>query len=95
VKTSRVRDNQWTPGLIFTDGDHLVRLPDTFEEFESQAKGKNDEQPSTPPVNMWIERDNIVVSIVQDGKLCEKHDTHGLELEAKLYTEYGNEMSEG
>lgn len=47
------------------------------------------------PVNTWIERDSVVVAIVHDGKLCEKHDSHGLELEAKLYTEYGNEMSEG
>ena len=39
----------------------------------------------------WIDRSTVVEIMSKDGRLCDEKDTHGLELEAKLFAEWGSE----
>jgi hypothetical protein len=44
------------------------------------------------PVKYWIDRNEVVEQISKNGTMMrDQNDTHGLELEAKLYTEWGSE----
>ncbi|KAI9469992.1 MAG: hypothetical protein EXX96DRAFT_491301, partial [Benjaminiella poitrasii] len=40
--------------------------------------------------NIWIDRSTVVEMLSKDGNLRDETDTHGLELEAKLFTEWGS-----
>ncbi|KAG0854732.1 hypothetical protein G6F17_006102 [Rhizopus arrhizus] len=55
------------------------------ESIENLPKLNRSKQP------LWIDRSQVVEAISSDNKLREKHDVHGLELEAKLFIEWGSE----
>jgi hypothetical protein len=47
------------------------------------------EEEAIPAV--WIDRSQVVEIMSKDGHLRDEQDTHGLELEAKLFAEWGSE----
>ncbi|KAI8885042.1 hypothetical protein K501DRAFT_271108 [Backusella circina FSU 941] len=61
------------------NNSHLLTKPDEF--------GNN-----STPVKYWIDRNEVVEQMSKNGTMLrDQNDTHGLELEAKLYTEWGSD----
>lgn len=50
-----------------------------------------EEEETNSSTGVWIDRSQIVEIISKDGNLRDEQDTHGLELEAKLFAEWGSD----
>lgn len=72
--------NAWT-STIFSG-----QLPSTAE-----AKFSTDDANNPTPVTVYVDRHVVVEQLTNEGQLRDKHDTHGLELESKLYVEWGSQ----
>ncbi|KAI8993550.1 hypothetical protein BDB01DRAFT_776675 [Pilobolus umbonatus] len=46
----------------------------------------------TKPLNIWLERGEIVEAISKEGGMRDPEDIHGLELESKLFSEWGPKL---
>jgi hypothetical protein len=74
-------DAIWTESIddsVF-DTEQLELFPIPKEDSEIKAN------------HVWIDRSTVVELISKEGNLRDETDTHGLELEAKLFAEWGSE----
>ncbi|CDS14161.1 hypothetical protein LRAMOSA06331 [Lichtheimia ramosa] len=69
----------------------------TSTNFSDQLTSANEASFSTndthnnTPVPVFVDRHVIVEQLTNESQLRDKHDTHGLELESKLYVEWGSQ----
>ncbi|KAG2220598.1 hypothetical protein INT45_002620 [Circinella minor] len=81
LKDDRVAHKEYSPIFlpeIAPTVDHI----NNFEELEPE---------NTTVVDKFIDRHVVVEILSKDGPLRDEEDTHGLDLESKLYVEWGSE----
>lgn len=57
----------------------------------ADARFSTDDANNHTPVTVYVDRHVVVEQLTNEGQLRDKHDTHGLELESKLYVEWGSQ----
>lgn len=81
VKDDRVAHKEYSPIFLPGVADTIAHIRE-FDELEPE---------NTTPVDKFLDRHVIVEIISKDGQLRDEEDTHGLDLESKLYVEWGSE----
>ncbi|ORY95514.1 hypothetical protein BCR43DRAFT_493111 [Syncephalastrum racemosum] len=81
LKEERIQNKEYSPMFVPELADSIAHI----REFE------NLEPENTTPVDKFIDRHIVVEIISKDGPLRDEEDTHGLDLESKLYAEWGSE----
>ncbi|OZJ04102.1 hypothetical protein BZG36_02854 [Bifiguratus adelaidae] len=103
LRQSKESRREWSP-LVNDSGHHnntLLSL--TFDEFEEHfcqaqpseeaAEASTTTKPSFEPVEIYVDKDHVVKVMTDDGALREQGDSHGLELERKLYSDFESPTS--
>ncbi|KAH8551111.1 hypothetical protein BGW37DRAFT_426572, partial [Umbelopsis sp. PMI_123] len=82
VKEAKIRDGEWSHKL---DVEAILEK----KEVPTTLAGLNDEEKSAlNAVNHWLDRHSVVANLMEDHSLREPNDSHGLDLESKLYAEW-------
>ncbi|KAI9315520.1 hypothetical protein BX666DRAFT_1878752 [Dichotomocladium elegans] len=81
LKDARIKNKEYSPIFIPSSAPGVVDVVD-FDDLEPQ---------NTTPIDKFIDRHMVVEIISKDGSLRDEDDTHGLDLESKLYAEWGSE----
>lgn len=81
VKDERVAHKEYSPIFLPGVADTVAHIRE-FDELEPE---------NTTPVDKFLDRHVIVEILSKDGQLRDEEDTHGLDLESKLYVEWGSE----
>ncbi|KAM3583073.1 plasma membrane localization protein, variant 2 [Umbelopsis sp. WA50703] len=84
VKEAKIQDREWSPKLdeqAFRNGSELP---------QSLIGLIDDEKLALNAVVHWLDRHSIVSDMMKDNGLRSAGDTHGLELESKLYAEWNS-----
>ncbi|KAI9491919.1 hypothetical protein BDB00DRAFT_789231 [Zychaea mexicana] len=81
LKDDRVAHKEYSP-IFLPEIAPTVAHVNNFEEIEPE---------NTTVVDKFIDRHAVVEILSKDGPLRDEDDTHGLDLESKLYVEWGSE----
>ncbi|KAL0085984.1 hypothetical protein F4703DRAFT_1904695 [Phycomyces blakesleeanus] len=69
-----------------------VFLPETADRLAGVSSFEDVERGNTKTVECFVDRHLIVEIFSKDSPLRDEEDTHGLDLESKLYAEWGSEV---
>lgn len=81
LKDERIAHKEYSPLFIPEIAETVAHIRE-FDELEPE---------NTTPVDRYIDRHVVVEILSNDGNLRDEEDTHGLDLESKLYVEWGSE----
>ncbi|CDH49207.1 protein efr3 [Lichtheimia corymbifera JMRC:FSU:9682] len=81
LKEERIAHKEYSPIFIPEVAPSVAHIMD-FDDLDPE---------NTTPVDKFIDRHAVVEIISKDGSLRDEDDTHGLDLESKLYAEWGSE----
>lgn len=82
VKDAKIQDREWSPKLDQQALENEVELPQNLIGLV------DDEKLALNAVVHWLDRHSIVSAMMNDNGLRQAGDSHGLELESKLYAEW-------
>lgn len=67
-----------------------IQLSESIDELDQpESFSVHIDDAETKPNRVWIEKSTVVEYLSKEGNLRDESDTHGLDLEAKLFTEWG------
>lgn len=81
VRTERISSKEYSSVAITTPAS----TKDGIRSFDTL------EPENTNPVDIFVDRHIVVEILSKDAPLRDEEDTHGLDLESKLYVEWGSE----
>lgn len=84
IQTIKTKRGTHPDDLVLTESiDNTVKEPELFSISVNDA--------ATKANTAWIDRSTIVELMSKEGNLRDETDTHGLDLEAKLFAEWGSD----
>ncbi|KAL9544314.1 hypothetical protein MBANPS3_007690 [Mucor bainieri] len=84
IQTVKSKRGTHPDDLILTESiDNTIKEPELFSISVNDA--------TTKANTAWIDRSTIVELMSKEGNLRDETDTHGLDLEAKLFAEWGSD----
>ncbi|KAI9315888.1 hypothetical protein BX666DRAFT_2028128 [Dichotomocladium elegans] len=81
IRDERIQANAWPS---FPLNGAIIMIPDEVPYPSSDLQNQS-------PVQSFVDRDIVVEMLTSQVRLRDSHDRHGLELESKLYAEWGTE----
>ncbi|CAO3616173.1 unnamed protein product [Cunninghamella blakesleeana] len=81
VRSERLQNKEYSPIFVPSLADHYNDVW-AFDQVEPE---------NTRPVDAFLDRHVVVETLSKDAPLRDEDDTHGLDLESKLYVEWGSE----
>ncbi|CAO3619518.1 unnamed protein product [Cunninghamella echinulata] len=82
VRSERLKNKEYSPLFVPSLADNYKDNVWSFEQVEPE---------NSRPVDAFLDRHVVVEILSKDAPLRDEEDTHGLDLESKLYVEWGSE----